>query len=79
VILIDVWEGGEARRRAQDFCELWGIEATVLLDESGDYAKSLGIRGVPTNVFVDAAGIVRTVGAGNPDDLHAAVEALGSG
>jgi hypothetical protein len=79
VILIDVWEGGEARRRAQDYCDLWGIEGTVLLDEAGDYAKSLGIRGVPTNVLVDTAGIVRTIGAGNPDDLYTAVEALISG
>jgi hypothetical protein len=79
VILIDVWEGGEARRRAQDYCDLWGIEGTVLLDEAGDYAKSLGIRGVPTNVLVDTAGIVWTIGAGNPDDLYTAVEALISG
>jgi hypothetical protein len=79
VILIDVWEGSEPRRRAQDYCELWGIEGTVLLDEAGNYAESLGIRGVPTNVLVDAAGVVRTIGAGNPDDLDAAVEALISG
>jgi hypothetical protein len=76
VILIDVWEGGDARRRAQDYCELWGIEGTVLLDEAGTYARSIGVRGVPTNVLVDAAGTVRTVGAGNPDELYAAVEAL---
>jgi len=76
VILIDVWEGGDARRRAQDYCELWGIDGTVLVDEAGEYAKALGIRGVPTNVLVDAAGTVRTIGAGNPDDLYAAVEAL---
>jgi hypothetical protein len=76
VILVDVWEGGDPRRRAQEYCELWGIESVVLLDEAGEYAKALGIRGVPTNVLVDAAGTVRTVGAGNPDDLYAAVEAL---
>jgi hypothetical protein len=76
VILIDVWEGADARRRANDYCELWGIEGTVLLDEEGTYARSLGVRGVPTNVLVDAAGTVRTVGAGNPDELYAAVEAL---
>ena len=79
MILIDVWEGGEARQRAQEYCELWGIEGTVLLDEGGDYARSLGVRGVPTNVLVDTAGIVRTFGAGNPDELYEAVEALVSG
>jgi hypothetical protein len=76
VILIDVWEGGEAQARVQEYRERWGIEGTILLDESGDYAKSLGVRGVPTNVLVDAAGVVRTFGAGNPDELYAAVDAL---
>ena len=76
MILIDVWEGGEARRRAHDYCELWGIEGPVLLDEAGAYAKLLGIRGVPTNVLVDSTGIVRAVGAGNPDELHAEVDRL---
>jgi hypothetical protein len=79
VILIDVWEGGEARQRAHDYCELWGITGTVLLDEAGAYAKSLGVRGVPTNVLVDGDGTVRTVGAGSPEELDAAVEALLSG
>jgi hypothetical protein len=79
VILIDVWEGADARERAQDYCELWGIEGTVLLDEAGAYARSLGVRGVPTNILVDAAGTVRTIGAGNPDELYAAVDALLSG
>jgi len=76
VILVDVWEGGDARRRVQDYCELWGVESTVLLDETGEYARSLGVRGVPTNVLVDAAGIVRAFGAGNPDELDAGVDEL---
>jgi hypothetical protein len=79
VILISVWEGVDARERAQEYCELWGIEGTVLLDEAGTYARSLGVRGVPTNILVDATGIVRTIGVGNPDELYAAVEALVSG
>lgn len=79
MILVDVWEGGDARRRVQDYCELWGIESTVLLDETGEYAKSLGIRGVPTNVLVDSAGTVRALGAGNPDELNAGVDELLSG
>jgi hypothetical protein len=56
VILIDLWEGANARKRAQDYCERWGIEGTVLLDETGEYAKLLGVRGVPTNVLVDSTG-----------------------
>lgn len=71
VILIDVWEGTDARVEAQRFCDMWGIEATVLLDETAEYVRSLGIRGVPTNVIVDASGIVRAVGATTPAELHA--------
>ena len=76
MILIDVWEGGDARQRVQDYCELWGVAGTVLLDEAGDYARLLGVRGVPTNVLVDSSGIVRGFGAGNPDELHARVDEL---
>jgi hypothetical protein len=60
----------------QDYCELWGVDGTVLLDEAGAYARLLGIRGVPTNVLVDSTGTVRAVGLGNPDELHAAVDEL---
>ena len=76
VTLIDVWEGNEARQRVQDYCELWGVDGTVLLDETGEYAKLLGVRGVPTNVLVDSTGTVRAIGAGNPDELHARVDEL---
>ena len=55
---------------------MWGIEATVLLDETGEYARQLGIRGVPTNVLVDADGTVRDVGLVRLDELDAAVERL---
>ena len=76
MILIGVWEGGDARQRTQDYCELWGIEGTVLVDEAGEYAKLLGVRGVPTNVLVDSTGTVRAFGVGNPAELNAAVEEL---
>jgi hypothetical protein len=76
VILIDVWEGRDARQRGQEYCERWDIEGTVLLDESGAHARLLGVRGVPTNVLVDSAGTVRAFGAGNPDELEAHVDRL---
>lgn len=44
----------------------------MLLDETAEYARRLGVRGVPTNVFVDDAGIVRTLGASTFEDLLAA-------
>jgi hypothetical protein len=61
------------------FREMWGIGATILLDESGDYARQLGIRGVPTNVLVDDDGVVRDVGLVRLDELHAAVDRLTEG
>jgi len=79
VILVDVWEGGNAPQRVQDYCELWGVDGLVLLDESGAYADLLGVRGVPTNVLVDSAGIVRAFGAGNPEELQARVDELLAG
>jgi hypothetical protein len=75
-VLISVWEGSDARPEVERFRELWGIGATILLDESGDYARQLGIRGVPTNVLVDADGVVRDVGLVRLDELHAAVDRL---
>jgi predicted DsbA family dithiol-disulfide isomerase len=48
----------------------------VLLDETGDYTRRLGIRGVPTNVFVDVDGTVREVGATTPDELTRATAKL---
>ena len=76
MILIDVWEGNEARQRAQAYCELWGIDGTVLIDEAGEYASVLGVHGVPTNVLVDPTGTIHSFGAGNPDELHARVDEL---
>jgi hypothetical protein len=66
-----VWEGVNASTEARQFCDLWGIPPTVLVDENGDLARRLGIRGVPANVFVDANGTVIGVGASTPDDLEA--------
>ena len=48
----------------------------MLLDESGEYARALRIPGVPTNVFVDARGVVRGVGASVPEELYAAADQL---
>ena len=69
IILVDVWEGAEAAVEARRYCEMWGIEATVLLDETAAYARTLGVRGVPTDVFVDERGVVRAVGATGTQEL----------
>lgn len=69
IIFIDVWEGADAADEARRYCEMWGIEATVLLDETAAYARTLGVRGVPTDVFVDQRGEVRAVGATGAQEL----------
>lgn len=68
--MVNVWEHLNARVEAQHFCEVHGIEGTVLLDEDGRYIEALGLRGVPINVLVDEHGIVRAVGATTPDELR---------
>lgn len=67
-----MWEGTGAAKEATGYCARWSLEGTVLLDETSEYARRLGVRGVPTNVFIDETGIVRTVGASTFEDLLAA-------
>ena len=76
VVMIDVYEGTDPRPEVERFCEMWGIEGTILLDETADYARSLGVRGVPTNILVDSDGTVAGVGLVDVDELYAAVDAL---
>jgi hypothetical protein len=76
VILISVWEGAETRANVAAYCDLWDLQGTVLLDESGAYARLLGVRGVPTNVLVDGSGVVRAFGLSNPEALGAEVQTL---
>jgi thioredoxin-like negative regulator of GroEL len=72
---LNVWEGLEGPVEGRRFVELWGIEGTVLFDEQG-LAERLGIKGVPTNIFVRPDGTVAEVGASTPEDLEAAVRRL---
>jgi predicted DsbA family dithiol-disulfide isomerase len=74
--MINVWESVDAITEARNFAAIWGLEGTVLMDETGEYAAQLGIRGVPCNVIVDARGQVCAVGATTPDELNDAVASL---
>ena len=76
MILIDVYEGTDPRPEVERFCEMWDVRGTILLDETAEYARSLGVRGVPTNILVDADGTVVGVGLVDVDELHAAVDRL---
>lgn len=73
--MLNVWEGLEGPVEASRFVELWSIEGTVLFDDK-KYVEQLGIKGVPTNIFVAPDGTVAEVGASRPEDLEAAVHRL---
>lgn len=55
---------------------MWGLKGTVLLDETGEYARSLGVRGVPTNLVVDEDGIVHAVGVSRLGELERAIDIM---
>ena len=61
------WELGVSYRRltADDwFVEELGIRFPVLLDARGKVRQRYGLVSVPTTVFVDAAGLVRSLHPG---------------
>ncbi|MBV8256739.1 MAG: TlpA family protein disulfide reductase [Actinobacteria bacterium] len=74
IVLVDIWEGTDPRPEVERFCDMWGIKGPILLDETGEYARLLGVRGVPTNVVVDSDGIVRAFGAARLDELERAID-----
>lgn len=76
VIHIDIWEGTDPKPEVDRFVEMWGLKGTVLLDETAEYARSLGVRGVPTNVVVDADGTVRAFGVSRLDELDRAIDQM---
>ena len=77
IVMVNVWEHVNATEEARHFCNIHGLEGTVLIDETNEYCeKSLGISGVPMNLLVDAEGIVREVGATTPAELEDAMQRL---
>jgi predicted DsbA family dithiol-disulfide isomerase len=55
---------------------MWGIKGPILLDPGAELANALGVRGVPTNVVVDANGTIRAFGAARLDELEQAIDDL---
>ena len=73
---MNIWEGVDPQAEARRFAELWSVDGPVLVDAEGTLAALLGVRGVPTNIFVDAGGTVTEVGAMTPAALEAATRRL---
>ena len=76
MVLVDIWEGTEPRPEVERFCEMWGIKGPMLLDPNLELAGELGVRGVPTNVVVDADGTVRAFGVSRLDELDRAIDQM---
>lgn len=76
IVLVNVWESVDNFTEAARFCDIYQVDGPALVDETGEFAALLGIRGVPTNVLVDVDGTVREVGASTPAQLRAGVSAL---
>lgn len=76
IIPVNVWEGVNPFVEARNFCDLWGIPPTVLVDEHGWLAARFAVRGVPTNIFVDSDGTVTAVGGSTPEELESATARL---
>lgn len=79
IILVNVWEGTDAGAEAARYCDVWGIGGTILLDQDAEYTRAVGVRGVPTNVFVDEHGFVQAVGATTSEELIRGAAALAPG
>jgi len=65
----------EVRRHVQPFVTEMRMTFPVLLDERGRTRRSYRLRGVPTTVFVDTAGVVRLLHPG-PIDSEALARGL---
>ena len=76
IVMVNVWESVDAFREAKFFHDLYQVQGTVLVDETGALPALLDVRGVPLNVFVDSDGTVRRVGATTPHELREATSEL---
>ena len=76
VIMVNVWEHVAAREEALRFCDIWGLSGPLALDDR-HYMKSLGLSGVPFNLLIDEAGVVRGAGFTTPEEIEQALPLLG--
>lgn len=76
VIMVNVWEHVAAREEALRFCDIWGLSGPLALDDR-HYMKSLGLSGVPFNLLIDEAGVVRAAGFTTPEEIEQALPLLG--
>lgn len=74
--MVNVWEHVGAREEAIQFADIYQLDGPLTVDDSG-YMKSLGLSGVPMNLFVDEDGTVRGAGFTTPEELERGLPLLG--
>jgi len=62
----------------QAFAKAYGVEFTVALDARGRSRRSFRLVALPTTVFIDAEGVMRTIHSGpiSPRDLARGLETI---
>ena len=56
--------GGESAAKVEQYVNELGLTFTILLDGSNEVFGSYGIRAIPTTVFIDKNGIIKTMKIG---------------
>ena len=69
---------GEARSKGQSIADRFGLDYTLLSDETASYAPQVGALAFPTTLFVDRQGQIvgRHLGAMTPNDLNSGLKVI---
>ena len=69
---------GEARRKGLAIADRFGLDYTLLSDETASYAPLVGALAFPATLFVDRKGRIvgRHLGAMTPIDLNSGLKAI---
>ena len=76
VVLVDSGEGAQTVR---DFAKRHSLTFTILLDQDKSISNLYHIYSIPTEIFIDSDGVVRSKNAnlGVPAQLEAALQSVG--
>ena len=73
---MEVWNQKDPTEEAREFVKKHGLTYPVVVDVDGKTVKRYAIEGVPTNIVIGKAGVIRYMRAGfEADDLRQAIDA----